>query len=268
VLWSSNCTLTPFSLKAEADAKNKESETKTAKENDENINKQLSEVQKAIDEAGDIKKFLIQINTLKQEQTTAESELANQTQALAAIQAKTQVTIKETERVRDVEANARKGFLEAGFTARVAQSFNDWGFAVLDKGNNSGMIANLELDVKRGSTVVAKLKVRNVEQNISVADILPESVTDGSRLRSGDLVVAVTAPEKKPKDAANTPAAAPAPATPSTEPAAAPAAARPATPAAAADPFSQAPAAPAATTPAVEDPFKAPPSSGVDPFKK
>jgi hypothetical protein len=255
--------------KAAAEAKNKDSERQTAQQNDESINKQLAEVQKAIDDAGDIKKFLSQVNTLKQEQSTAESELANQTQALAAIQSKTAAAIKETDRVRDIEANARKGFLEPGFTARVAQSFNDWGFAVLNKGNNSGMIANAELEVKRGTSVVAKLKVRNVEQNISVADILPESVTDGSRLRSGDLVVAVPAPERKSSAPASTPA--PSTTTAPVAPAADPAAA-PATPG---DPFNTtaapAPAAPTApATPATpEDPFKTPPaSSGADPFQK
>jgi hypothetical protein len=248
---------------ADATATAKEQERDLAKTNEEQYTKQLAEVQKEIDAAGDIEKLLAQVNALKNDQSTAETDLSNQTQALAGIQEKLTSTTKETDRLRTVEADARRGVMQDDFTARIAQSFGDWGFAVLNKGNSGGVIANADLEVKRGATVVAKLKVRNVEQNISVADIVQESIVDGALPQNGDLVV--VAPKKaddKPA-AAITPAAAvtaPAPApAPAVTPAAADPFATPAAPAGAMDPFgSPAPAAPAAGAPAAADPFGTP----------
>ena len=77
------------------------------------------------------------------------------------------------------EVRGRKGIVEPDFTARVAQSFPNWGFVVLSKGNGGGVFANANLEVKRGKDVVAKLRVRNVEQNSAVADLIPGSVAEG-----------------------------------------------------------------------------------------
>jgi hypothetical protein len=72
------------------------------------------------------------------------------------------------------------------FTARVSQSFTDWGFVVLNKGNGGGVFANADLEVKRGKEIVAKLKVRNVEQEIPrVADLIKGSLAEGERIRPG-----------------------------------------------------------------------------------
>jgi hypothetical protein len=68
--------------------------------------------------------------------------------------------------------------------------FDNWGFVVLNKGNNGGVFANALLDVKRGQNVIARLKVKNVEPLISVADVVKGTLNDGEVIRSGDIVVA------------------------------------------------------------------------------
>ncbi|HSJ02064.1 MAG TPA: hypothetical protein VK956_06395, partial [Verrucomicrobium sp.] len=171
----------------------------------------------------------------------------------------------EITRYQDVEKRQRSGVVEPGFTARVAQAFQEFGFVVLNKGNNGGMFTDAILDVKRGRSVVAKLKVRDVEQAMSVADLVPGSLAQGESIRSGDLVVASkdvprpapTEPSAAPAPAPDgTAAPAPMPATPAADPAAAPMAP------AGADPFG-APAAPAPApaapmAPAAADPFAPP----------
>lgn len=261
-------------LTAETDVKQKEAELELAKKNLEQVSQQLTAVETKIKEAGDIEKLLAQVAALKKDKENAELEVTNQTQALAATTEKIKAIETETGRYRDLEARQRRGQIEPSFQARIAQSFGEWGFAVLNKGNNGGVVANADLEVKRGKEVVAKLRVKNVENAISVVDIVPGSLAEGEAVRSGDLVVAAPVVVKEtPKP--TTPATpvpgapAPTPATPATAPApgadpfggmapAAPA------PAAGADPFG-APAAPAPAAgtpaPAGADPFATPPAT-------
>lgn len=267
-------------IAAAADAQEKAAALDLAKKNLEQTSQQLAAVEKKIEEAGDIEKLLAQVNALKKDKEAAESALAAENQQVEQAKERVASLQKQIEASKEAELRSRKGELEPGFTARIAQAFSDWGFAVLNKGNAGGIIANAELNVKRGSDIVAKLKVRNVEQAISVADIVPGSLAEGDALRSGDLVVA--APVVK-KEVAPPPAPPVDGAAPATPPASAPAGADPfgaPAPAAApamADPFG-APAAPA-PAPAAADPFGAPaPAAGgagtkespstADPFAK
>ena len=63
----------------------------------------------------------------------------------------------------------RTGIVESDLTAGISQPYMGFGFVILNKGNLGGVIANALLDVKRGKfRVVARLKVRDVEQAMSV----------------------------------------------------------------------------------------------------
>lgn len=192
---------------AEADSKTKEDALATAKKSLEETVQQLASVQKQIDDAGDVDKLVAQVKALEDEKKAAEAAVAAEAAKIAALQEKLTGLQQQAEHLRTVEVNSRKGVLEPTFTARVAQAFTDWGFAVLNKGNNGGVIANAELEVKRGRNTVARLKVRNVEQSISVADIVPGSVPQGYSVRSGDTVVpAPPKPDAKPETKTSEPA--------------------------------------------------------------
>lgn len=248
-----------------AKAQTKEAELAVAKTNLDQVTKIVKDLEKQIEDAGDIPALLAQIESIKKERAQAEAALANQVQRLAAAQERVGNLTASAVAAEEREARGRRGIVDDDFTANVTQSFTDWGFVVLNKGNGGGVFANADLEVKRGKEIVAKLKVRNVEQTSSVADLVKGSLAEGERIRPGDLVVA--AAEQSAKIAKGAGAAAPAGG------AAAPAgdAAAPA-PAAASmdsDPFG-APMAPAA--PAAADPFGAPaapapaPAMGDDPF--
>jgi hypothetical protein len=248
----------------------KEQELAQAKTNLEGVSKVVKELQAKIDEAGDIKKLMATIKDLEAKKKEAEGALANQNQRFASAQETVNNLTNSVKAAEEREARGRKGIVEPDFTAKVAQSFNEWGFVVLSKGNGGGVFANADLEVKRGQDVIGKLKVRNVEQATSVADIVPGSMAKDQTIRSGDLVVAAAMPVKAPATTAaptaapSAPAAPGAPAaTPSSDPFGAPAGGMaPAAPAAS-DPFGAAPAggmAPAAPAAPASDPFGAAPA--------
>ncbi len=252
---------------AEAESKDKETAAEQAKKSLTETTGQLTAMQKKIEEAGDVTKLVAQVQALQSEKKSAEAIVAAESAKVASVQEKLGALQQQTEHLRTVETNSRKGVIEPTFTARVAQAFTDWGFAVLNKGNNGGVIANAELDVKRGQNIVARLKVRNVEQAIAVADIVPGTLVQGYTVRSGDLVVAAPVKKEEPKKEETKPAkGTPAPAAPGAAPAGAPAAAP-----AMADPFATpgapaaAPAAAPGAAPAMSDPFATPPAAPATP---
>ncbi|WP_395743698.1 hypothetical protein [Prosthecobacter sp.] len=258
-----------------------EQELAAVKLNLEQTTKVVNQAQKQIDEAGDIKALIAQIEAIKKERSEAEAALANQNQHLAAAQEKVTNLTNAAKEAEEREARGRRGIVDDNFTAKVAHAYTDWGFVVLNKGNGGGVFANADLEVKRGKEVVAKLKVRDVEQNSSVADLVKGSLAEGEHIRQGDLVVAAAEQSAKaalPKTpapggpvaggaatppAGGTPPAAGAPAAMGSDPFGAPAPApAPATPAMGSDPFgAPAPAAPAGTPPAATTP-----AMGADPF--
>lgn len=241
-----------------AKAQEKEQELAQVKTNLEGVTKVVKELQAKIDEAGDITKLMATIKDLTNKKKEAEGALANQNQRFASAQENVKGLLDGVKSAEEREARGRKGIVEPDFTASVSRSFNEWGFVVLSKGNGGGVFANADLDVKRGKEVIGKLKVRNVEQSTSVADIVKGSLAEGVSIRSGDLVVA--APQAQP--AAKPTAVGATPTTP-------PAQGAPTTPAA--DPFGappaggMAPAAPAASDPFGAPPAAAPPAGGMAP---
>lgn len=249
-----------------AKAQTKEQELAVVKTNLDQVTKIVNDLEKQIADAGDIEGLLKQIETIKKERADAEAAVANENQRFASAQERVASLTNAAKEAEEREARGRRGIVDDDFTAKVAQSYTDWGFVVINKGNGGGVFANADLEVKRGKETVAKLKVRNVEQQTSVADLVKGSLAEGERIRPGDLVVA--AAEQSAKTAKPAAPAAGAAATPAAG-AAAPAAA-----VAPSDPFG-APAAggaaPAAAPAMGSDPFGAPaapaaPAMGSDPF--
>lgn len=243
--------------KVATDTEQKLAEVEVIKKNLEEVTKQLAQLDEQIRKAGNIKQLMAQVEELNKQKTAAEAAIANHKQQLALAEEKSASLNSEVTRLQDVEKRQRSGVVEPGFSARVAHPYADFGFVVLNKGNLGGIFANAMLDVKRGDNVVAKLKVREVEQAMSVADLVPGSLASGDAIRSGDLVVASKA---QPNAALPTVPATPASPTATPAPGAAPAA-----PGGMADPFAAggmaAPApAPAPAAPAAADPFGAAPA--------
>lgn len=254
-------------VEAAGKAQVKEQELAVLKTNLEQVTRIVNDLQKQIDDAGDIKSLLAQIDTIRKERGEAEAALANQNQRFTSAQERVNSLNTSAKEAEEREARGRRGIVDSDFTAKISQAYTDWGFVVLNKGNGGGVFANADLEVKRGKDVIAKLKVRNVEQNSSVAELVSGSLAEGSSIRSGDTVVAAAEQSAKAeKGAGAAPAAAGA-----TAPTAAPGTPPAGAPAMGSDPFGGAPAAAAA--PAMGgDPFGAAPAPapapamGGDPF--
>jgi hypothetical protein len=58
------------------------------------------------------------------------------------------------------------------FTGRVLLVMEDWNFVIIDGGKNSELADNVVLLIHRGEEPVGKIRVRRVEDQVAVADIV------------------------------------------------------------------------------------------------
>jgi flagellar biosynthesis chaperone FliJ len=76
-----------------------------------------------------------------------------------------------------------------GLSGRVLAVNPAWNFVVLSLGDKNGVVNNAELLVKRGSQYIGKVRVTSVEPSTSIADIVANSVPQGTTISPGDNVI-------------------------------------------------------------------------------
>ncbi len=78
-----------------------------------------------------------------------------------------------------MQANARQ------LEGQVLAVQPTWNFVIVSIGDRQGVAMNASLLVKRGSSMIAKLKVTSVEPTTSVADVVPSAASKGARHHAG-----------------------------------------------------------------------------------
>jgi DNA repair exonuclease SbcCD ATPase subunit len=76
-----------------------------------------------------------------------------------------------------------------GLSGRILAVNPAWNFVVLNLGDKNGVVNNAELLVKRGSQYIGKVRVTSVERSTSIADIVANSVPQGTTISPGDDVI-------------------------------------------------------------------------------
>ena len=76
-----------------------------------------------------------------------------------------------------------------GLQGRVLAVDRNWNFVVLNLGGRSGVNTNAQMIVRRGGSMVGRVRITSVEPAQSIADIVPNSVPAGVSVQAGDTVV-------------------------------------------------------------------------------
>ncbi len=76
-----------------------------------------------------------------------------------------------------------------GLQGRVLAVDRNWNFVVLNLGGRSGVSANATMIIRRGNSMVGRVRITSVEPSQSIADIVPNSVPAGVSVQAGDTVV-------------------------------------------------------------------------------
>lgn len=83
----------------------------------------------------------------------------------------------------------KKSFDRNSMTATIVAVNNDWGFVVIDGGQNKGITTDTKLLITRGTTTVGKLNIVAVEGTKTVANIVQDSLRSGLAVAPGDKVI-------------------------------------------------------------------------------
>lgn len=120
-----------------------------------------------------------------------------ETQALIQEQqtliAKLQQELDSTKAVtKDLETKNKQRELKVlakGTEGRVLAVNPAWNFVVLNLGDKQGVANNTELLVKRGTRYLGKVRITSVEPSTSIADIVANSMPQGTTISPGDNVI-------------------------------------------------------------------------------
>ena len=122
------------------------------------------------------------IGTLEKEKI----ELGNAVASLEGqVKTKEEKIAQDTVKIKRWEEN----FMQKGTRGRVMAVNPGWGFAVLSIGDKQGAAANKIMIVGRAGQSIGKVKITSVENNQSIADIIPGSFTKGLYVEPGDEVI-------------------------------------------------------------------------------
>lgn len=82
-----------------------------------------------------------------------------------------------------------QGLMKPGLEGRILAVNPAWNFVVLNLGDKNGVLNNAEMLVKRGTQLIGKVRITSVEPSTSIADIVANSVPEGTSISPGDNVI-------------------------------------------------------------------------------
>tara|TARA_B110001454_G_scaffold204910_1_gene214081 strand:+ start:252 stop:1196 length:945 start_codon:yes stop_codon:yes gene_type:complete len=150
------------------------------------VEAKLTKLERELAEIGEIEDLVEKSQNLQAEMASVQQEIAITKENYKNMIAKRENTDKQITTLRDKVSRQRAGQM-IEVNAKIAQTFDNWGFVVIDKGGNQGINARVKLDVKRGDKLIGKINITNLEPNVCVCDVL--FLSEGEKLAIGDSVV-------------------------------------------------------------------------------
>lgn len=86
----------------------------------------------------------------------------------------------------------KKFFIRNSMSASLVAVNNDWGFVVINAGQDKGITVDSKLLVTRGQQTIGKLSILSVDGNKTVANIVQDSLLSGLSMAPGDKVILET----------------------------------------------------------------------------
>ena len=126
---------------------------------------------------------------LEEEKSTLTAQVADLTEQLAGLQDRLAELEEETANLKNqlekCEGALNPGniTMKTGTTAKIVYANAEWNFVVIDIGSDAGAQASAEMIIHRGETMIGKIRISAVRDNVSIAEVLPafqkETVKEG-----------------------------------------------------------------------------------------
>lgn len=181
-----------------SEIKGKEAEVEAAKKETEEISGQKQKMQEEINRilgsTGTVEEIMAKSEQLKKDNDAKVEELdkiSKEAEAAKKAIAESQNLIT---RLKQQQATRAKAISLASRTGTVSAVNPDFGFVIVNLGQNQGVSSESRLLVKRGSQLIGKLNIVQIEANTTVADIAVKTITPGFAIQPGDEVVFENSP--------------------------------------------------------------------------
>ncbi|MCW1886111.1 hypothetical protein OKA04_15335 [Luteolibacter flavescens] len=150
--------------------------------------KKISTIEEGLAEIGNIEELVDKIKQTQQELAQLQDDISSNEARLADLtseKTRTEGVIAQYKRVDGNYASKTSFFTSTS----ISSIFPAYGFVTLPIGNTGGVISGSPLNVVRDGAVVAKLRVSSVEAGRAAAEVVPDSLAEGTVLMVGDRVV-------------------------------------------------------------------------------
>ncbi|XHR29061.1 MAG: hypothetical protein ACFUZC_00560 [Chthoniobacteraceae bacterium] len=187
-------------VKAKADLEKKiSSNTGDAGKIRQQVDALTKQVQSKDTELTDLKKQLADAKNVVIPAATPDPELLKKV-ADAEAKAKEQETLLKAAQAKADAAEKQASSLEADATRRASTALRpglegrilvvnpNWNFVVLNIGDRQGVVSGASMVIKRGGSVIGRVRITSVEPSTAIADIQPGS-TKGLSVQPGDVVI-------------------------------------------------------------------------------
>ncbi|HSI64963.1 MAG TPA: hypothetical protein VLE43_17690 [Candidatus Saccharimonadia bacterium] len=177
---------------AEAEAERTQKDVDTATMKITEYKQQFEELRKEMPEGFTLEKAPEIMNSIKKEIADNKGK-AEKTQELIDTKEgelkKVQATLSDI--VESIETR-KKSFDRNSLSATIVAVNNDWGFVVIEGGENKGITVDTKLLVTRGNQPIGRLQIVSVDRSKTLANIDMKSVTNGVSIAPGDRVILET----------------------------------------------------------------------------
>lgn len=130
-----------------------------------------------------------QLAMLKDALTEKQNVVAElEAQYVKANQAK-QVKVAAVKKEEKYQVERGQKLALNGMVATVIAVNKEWGFVMVNAGRAHGVGGESSLLVKRGNSRVARLRIVNLQDTVSVCDVVKDSLIKGIKIQAGDKVI-------------------------------------------------------------------------------
>jgi hypothetical protein len=129
------------------------------------------------------------VETLNQDIASLETDKENAAKEHDVAKAKINAQESTVASLRRAAGERNRGISQNALEGTVIATNQDYGFAVINIGERSGLTGGSKLIVRRGNQRIGTLNVSSVSANKTIADIEADSLTPGLAISPGDRVI-------------------------------------------------------------------------------
>ncbi len=129
------------------------------------------------------------VTMLKDQLTEKQNKKTELNNLLSGAAAAKQVQVAKVKEEENFQMKRAQRLAVNSLVATVIAVNKEWDFVMVNAGRAHGVGAEDSLLVKRGNSRVGRLRIVNVEDNVTIADIVDDSLVSGIDVQPGDKVV-------------------------------------------------------------------------------